>query len=1233
MTERELQEKYLMQFLCERKDGPGYTEVKSNMVTPDWFIVDDLRAFIRDTPPNKSAYRKLLRHFGTEDALMQALLALLNERIRESVNMAVFFNKNKSVTLAGVKLWLFHTSGSLTGGDKLFAQNRFSVVQELPFSYPYEELPRFSFRPDLAFFLNGIYLGYSELKSTPKQQTAKQHGRQKVVTDYRHAVTAYLDLAAGNDLDKSLRRDMLRPFEKAIHITATDVHDTFVLRNITRHFETLQAEIASGRHRFDGYENELLQDFKVYPVREETTKSSARFEEVFQALYAPRMMEKELLYYNFIERVWVRKEGGQQKEYRHSDGRLISPRPKQKFGTDKILARVEELLEHEHDPDYFTRKLRSEMKARGFGPGRIEELIEKRQQYRNNKHVYSLLLQYAAGFGKSNIIGWTALQLKDLRAGKGHVFDKIMLVTDRLQLRDQLDTKMHNMNIAKPMFTEADSQKSFREALTGDRRIVVVNLQKFKSVRAIFNDTTVKAMAGLRVAFLIDEVHRSNSGKLHEEMTFVFDELQNAFDSNKDYHERQTKKNLIIGFTATPSDHTLARFGEFSRYAESEKIWVPFDSYTMSEAIRDGYILNPMEGLVPVSAKMYYELPPALEQSLPKDRAANEQQYRILKAKVYDNEERQIAIARFVVDRLVKSVYHNIRGQAKAMLAVSSIKAAVSYKHHIDRLFAEVTREPKYEKYREAPVYVIYTGDAQKGYPKPSKLNGGLSEKKTLQDFATCKNGLIIVVDKLQTGFDEPRLHTLFLDKEIRGINAIQTISRVNRTTKNKHDCKIIDFSYRNVNVQNITEAFDHFSNVVVSDFDPLHDADKLAELYKTLKAHRLMKAHFAGYERYEKGEKESYEPLRAMEDGFAAFVQKQAVAAHALKLSVNRYFHILNRVEYVIELDEAFSDRHFLGFWRVFNEVFKRLQPEDEVMDDVEIYFDNRIGIIAPSEAATVSTRQRPEAEEDAEGSHGYRYNILAVIARRNQEEEAIEDLISAFEKKIARFFSYIRSDAAGRRVVAKMQAEGATFNEEEIYEDFARIYRKFVRRNRDELGDFFIRETRDIIQQLCDDFERELKAPSADLENTPTTEKPMNPNQNPMETAAFVVALVRGTMQAIDFWQNQRDRSKAVQAMKSVEEVATQPEAIRQGQALLNLAPQSTIDLLNQRIKTCQSRYDKVLADDQGYLPDEVDAATEAVIRCICRELRRLMKVNGHLPEGWMQEYWDRMGCEDRE
>src|SRR5690606_20105382 len=335
-----------------------------------------------------------------------------------------------------------------------------------------------------------------------------------------------------------------------------------------------------------------------------------------------------------------------------------------------------------------------------------------------------------------------------------------------------------NMNIQKAMFIEATDRKSFIDALSSDKRIVVVNLQKFGSVNTILDETVVKNLANLRIAFLIDEIHRSNSGAQHEEMVSLFDELQNSFDSNKKYKKTYTKKNLIIGFTATPSELTLARFGEFNKYAEAEKIWVPFDSYTMKEAIEDGYILNPIKGIVPVSAKMYFDKPDDALEGFEGDVGygempnnpdsgvdANGKKYRISKKNIYENEERIEAISKFVAKRLVTAVYHNIRGTAKAMFAASSIKAAIKYRKYIQQYYNELITEKKYERFKDAPIYIVYSSDGQK-YESASTLNGGLSESKVLQNFAIKKNGLVIVVDKLQTGFDEPKLHTLFLDRK-----------------------------------------------------------------------------------------------------------------------------------------------------------------------------------------------------------------------------------------------------------------------------------------------------------------------------------------------------------------------------------------------------------------------------------------------------------------------------------
>src|SRR5690606_7272764 len=252
----------------------------------------------------------------------------------------------------------FYPSGTVSSEDNLFDENIFSVVQELPYTYKHEDKTYFSFRPDVTFFLNGIFLSYSELKSNWNNQNAKKNGRTKVAKDYHKAVSAYLDLADTNDLSLSIRKDFLKIFEKAIHITSTDVNETYIIRNLSIHFEDVKTY---GDYDYDKYRLIVEKNFKNYPLQNPNTTRQAKFEEVFKALYSKKMIEKEILYYNFIERDLIIKEGGKQKEYKHNDGRLISPRPKQKFGTDKIIKKIDEFLEHENEPNYFLKKLRKEL--------------------------------------------------------------------------------------------------------------------------------------------------------------------------------------------------------------------------------------------------------------------------------------------------------------------------------------------------------------------------------------------------------------------------------------------------------------------------------------------------------------------------------------------------------------------------------------------------------------------------------------------------------------------------------------------------------------------------------------------------------------------------------------------------------------------------------------------------------------------------------------------------------
>jgi len=1066
MSETHLQDKFLVPFFREEL---GYQEVKANTVTNSLIIEEDLQTFISTTKLNQKSYETLLKKYsGNAQQLLTDLIAPIQERIASSRNMALFINANKSVTLQGIKLHLFYTDDSVIHDSSLFAQNIFSVVQELPYKYQYQGKQIFSFRPDLCFFVNGIYFGYSELKSNLSNQTASKNGRGKVIKDYFEAVKVYAETFDKNaqlsDKEKdSHRKDFLKIFEKAVHITSTDIGETYVIRTISDFFDEILTTCREGKYDRQECEKKAVKVFKPYPLLNPDADKKDKLKELFTTHYGKSFIEKEILYYNFIERDVYVVNG--KKELKNELGQLISPRPKQKFGTDKILAKIDEFLAHETEDDYFIHQLEQQL-AHVWAAKRAE-LIEKRKAYANNKNVYSLLLQYAAGFGKSNIIGWTALQLKDLRRNGQYVYDKIAIVVDRLQLRSQIDSKMLNMNIDNRMYIEAHNKKTFQEALQSDTRLVIVNLQKFGSVREILDADTLQKLAQLRIVFLIDEIHRSNSGDQHDEMVNIFDELQTPFDEQRQYNLFRTKKNLIVGFTATPDDHTLARFGEFSGYAESEKLWVPFDSYTMKEAIEDGFILNPLKNIVPVASKMLFDLPSNELEGF------EEPDYKdVDKKDIYENRDRIDAIAKYIADLLVKDVYRQIRGTGKAMLAVYSIKAAIAYKEAVTKHFNELVKQPKYAKYADAPIHVVYSSSQDE--QSATGLNDGLTEEKVLENFALKKNGLIIVVAKLQTGFDEKRLHTLFLDKEIKGIAAIQAISRVNRTTKYKNDCKIVDFSYNNVNVQNIKDAFEHFSNVVVSDFDPFSDKRVLEILFTELKKSGVYEEFFTTFltifnNDAKRNDPESYLDL---ENSIEKYIGANPKHTADSKAKAAQYFTILNRIEYVITLDEKYSEPAFLEFLHLFNTIYNRLYRTDDVKDAIEVYFDNQIGIIEveTQEQEPKKKRETKIAKGKEPGTTVHQFDILAILEARNEQEELKGERIREFESKIIELFAYIRDSDDGKRLIVKI---GSNVPEDEIYQEFAKIYRKYKILNRKTVGDYFFKEMEDLIDKLCDDFE----------------------------------------------------------------------------------------------------------------------------------------------------------------
>ena len=938
MNERKIQRDYVMEFISRREEdgGLGYRTVSPNIVSNELIIPSVLGEFVRTNEPK--AWERLLRRYdGDERKLEAALKDAVYRRMLTFANVAVFLNKNKTITIEDEIIPLFHLSGSELMEDREFERNIFCAVEESEHRFDLNgEKVSGTVRPDITFFVNGIYFGYMELKTVSMGQSAEEHGRRKVIKDYLSAIQSICQKEKeGTKYVDAERRELLALFQKAIHLTATDCNQTFVMRNIAQFEDMALTNFREDVPKnMDTLQAEMNKVFKNYPVSSPLFTGKAAFEEVARALYDKRMVEKEIRYFNFLEYKYKKLKHGKKVRVSNS-GKLICPRPKQKFGCDKIMGRIKEMLDHEHEPDYYMNQLRRDMLVVGVPQDKLEEIIRKRQQFYNNKFVYSLLMQYAAGFGKSNIIGWTALQLKDYRYEGRFAYDKVLMVVDRVQLRNQLDTTMMNMNIDNNMFVEAHNSKTFINALSDKRRIIVVNIQKFLDLQHAINEAGAK-LKKIRVAFLIDEIHRSNSGENNKEMIDIFSRLQETFNAGG---KKLQKKNLLIGFTATPSEETLTRFGEY-RCVLDPPLWQPFDHYSMQEAIADGYIHDPTEHIFPYVVPIDFVLPSELE-----DKDLNDEVIiRENKAKVYAFEPRIRKIAEFVVDRLLNLVYLKIKGEGKAMLAVSSIPNAITYLNIIKKLYNEKCQQPQYAKYADAPIVIVYS-DSQ-GQPSCSMLNKGLSEEKVVDNFKQNKNGLIIVVDKLQTGFDEPKLHTLFLDKEIRDINAIQTISRVNRTCKYKTECHVIDCSWHNVNQANIKTAFKKFCGMTCSRFNPEQKAKDVAKMYKELLA---SKPHVDWFGRFQK-ERENVAFVLEMENWMRQWVKEcfkneeiairhneenelkptdpgympEVNSARDLRHLFGSYHSSIQSLRDIYVIASKYYDQTFLDFWLIYCRIYR---------------------------------------------------------------------------------------------------------------------------------------------------------------------------------------------------------------------------------------------------------------------------------------------------------------------
>ena len=420
---------------------------------------------------------------------------------------------------------------------------------------------------------------------------------------------------------------------------------------------------------------------------------------------------------------------------------------------------------------------------------------------RENGSGNNYLIQHSAGSGKSNSIAWTAYRLASLHNDTNEpVFTSVVIVTDRRNLDAQLQetiTGFDHMFGSVCAIDEKKSSKDLRDALNAGKRIIVTTLQKFPVIYEEVDDTTDK-----RFAIIVDEAHSSQTGssaiKLKAALADVSDALKEyaelegkAEDELLDDNDRLVRemiahgrhKNLsFFAFTATPKGATLEMFGT----EWNDGSYHPFHVYSMRQAIEEGFILDVLQNYT--TYRTCYQIAKNT-----KDNPDVPQSKALKTIKKYEelhpyNIQQKSAI---IVETFRNVTKQKIKGKGKMMVVTSSRLAAVRYYHEIKNYLES-------NGYNDVEILAAFTGSIKDPDDKrdiewtESKLNG-VNESQTKQIFHD-EGNILIVAEKYQTGFDEPLLHTMIVDKKLRGVKAVQTLSRLNRTHPDKQDTFILDF-------------------------------------------------------------------------------------------------------------------------------------------------------------------------------------------------------------------------------------------------------------------------------------------------------------------------------------------------------------------------------------------------------------------------------------------------------
>lgn len=448
------------------------------------------------------------------------------------------------------------------------------------------------------------------------------------------------------------------------------------------------------------------------------------------------------------------------------------------------------------------------------------------------------LIQHSAGSGKSNSIAWLAYRLMELEKDAHPIFNSILVVTDRRILDKQIRDNIKQFAQVGNVVAWAEHSGDLRKAITDGKRIIITTIEKFPyvvpDIGAEHKDN--------KFAILIDEAHSGQNGRNSAQMNLALSGL--ASDNDMDNEDkinammegRKLLKNAsYFAFTAAPKNKTLETFGKKLTDEKGNPIYnedgtqkaLAFHVYTMKQAIQEGFILDVLKNYTPIDS--FYKLKKIVEDDPQFDKKKAQKKLRaFVESDSYTIDKKAAMMVEHFHEQVIAK--GKIGGQARAMVVTSSIPRCIEYFYAINKHLAE-----RHSPYK---AIVAFSGDHKYNGQEPpltSAIMNGFADSKIPKEFKKDPYRFLVVADMFQTGFDEPLLHTMYVDKQLYDIQAVQTLSRLNRCHPKKHDTCVLDFANKPEIIQ---ESFSRYYRTTILSGET--DPNKLYDLISAMEKHQV---------------------------------------------------------------------------------------------------------------------------------------------------------------------------------------------------------------------------------------------------------------------------------------------------------------------------------------------------------------------------------------------------------